>query len=61
MSPTQPGVPEQKVVLEADPVQARAIGRPAVEKPYLGLVNYTKNLRTLGFDDADLAEGAATG
>lgn len=52
-------VPEQKVVLETDPVRARAIGRPAVEKPYLGLVNYTNNLRTLGFDDADLAGGGS--
>ena len=52
-------VPEQKVVLDTDPVQARAIGRPAVAKPYLGLVNYTNNLRTLGFDDADLADGGS--
>jgi probable F420-dependent oxidoreductase len=53
-----PGVllaPEHKVVLQADPVAARAVGRPAVEKPYLGLVNYTNNLRTLGYTDADLA------
>jgi probable F420-dependent oxidoreductase len=47
--------PEQKVVLETDPDRARAIGRPAVERPYLGLVNYTSNLRSLGYDDADLA------
>lgn len=52
-------VPEQKVVLDTDPVRARTIGRPAVEKPYLGLVNYTNNLRTLGFDDADLAGGGS--
>ena len=52
-------VPEQKVVLDSDPVRARSIGRPAVEKPYLGLVNYTNNLRTLGFDDADLAGGGS--
>jgi probable F420-dependent oxidoreductase len=51
--------PEQKVVLEADPQRARAIGRPYVEKPYLGLVNYTNNLRTLGFDDDDLAGGGS--
>jgi probable F420-dependent oxidoreductase len=51
--------PEQKVVLDTDPVRARAIGRPAVEKPYLGLVNYTNNLRTLGFDDADLTGGGS--
>ena len=46
--------PEQKVVLETDPVRARATGRPAVDKPYLGLVNYTANLRRLGWSDADL-------
>lgn len=47
--------PEQKVVVDADPVRARSIGRPAVEHPYLGLSNYTSNLRTLGFTDDDLA------
>ena len=51
--------PEQKVVLETDPARARAIGRPTVEKPYLGLVNYTRNLRTLGFGDDDLAGGGS--
>lgn len=47
--------PEQKVVLETDPERARATGRPAVDKPYLGLVNYTSNLRRLGWSDSDLA------
>ncbi len=47
--------PEHKVVLETDPERARAIGRPKVDKPYLGLVNYTSNLRRLGWGDADLA------
>lgn len=51
--------PEQKVVVEADAVAARAIGRPAVEKPYLHLRNYTHNLRTLGFDDHDIADGGS--
>ena len=51
--------PEQKVVLGDDPVQARAIGRPRVEKPYLGLVNYTSNLRRLGWTDADLSDGGS--
>jgi probable F420-dependent oxidoreductase len=46
--------PEQKVVLEADPVRARAIARPRI-KPYLGLSNYVSNLRRLGFTDEDLA------
>jgi probable F420-dependent oxidoreductase len=47
--------PEQRVVLAADPVSARAIGRPSVVNPYLRLGNYTNNLRRLGYDDADLA------
>jgi probable F420-dependent oxidoreductase len=47
--------PEQRVVLVADPVAARAIGRPSVAQPYLGLTNYTSNLRRLGYDDADVA------
>jgi probable F420-dependent oxidoreductase len=46
---------EHKAVLEPDPVAARAIGRPRVRRPYLALVNYTNNLRRLGFTDADLA------
>jgi probable F420-dependent oxidoreductase len=51
--------PEHKVVLDSDATRARAIGRPAVETPYLGLVNYTNNLRSLGFDDSDLVGGAS--
>jgi probable F420-dependent oxidoreductase len=51
--------PEHKVVLEADPVRARAIGRPNVQTPYLGLVNYTSNLRRLGWSDDDLAGGGS--
>jgi probable F420-dependent oxidoreductase len=47
--------PEQRVVLREDPEEARAIGRPTVAKPYLGLVNYTNNLRRLGFSDDDLS------
>ncbi len=46
--------PEQKVVLEADPVRARAIARPRIQ-PYLGLSNYVSNLRRLGWTDEDLA------
>jgi hypothetical protein len=30
-----------------------------VEKPYLGLANYTANLRRLGWTDADLAGGGS--
>jgi probable F420-dependent oxidoreductase len=51
--------PEQKVVLEEDPERARAIGRPAVQNPYLGLVNYTANLRRLGWTDDDLSGGGS--
>jgi probable F420-dependent oxidoreductase len=47
--------PEQRVVLEADPARARAVGRPSVVKPYLGLTNYTSNLRRLGFTEQDVA------
>ena len=51
--------PEQKVVLGTDPGQARALGRSRVEKPYLGLANYTANLRRLGWSDADLSGGGS--
>jgi probable F420-dependent oxidoreductase len=47
--------PEQRVVLEADQVRARAAGRPSVVKPYLGLTNYTANLQRLGFTAQDVA------
>jgi probable F420-dependent oxidoreductase len=47
--------PEQKVVLDTDPERARAIGRERVRSPYLGLVNYTTNLRRLGWTDDDLS------
>jgi len=51
--------PEQKVVLETDPERARVIGRPRVQRPYLGLANYVSNLRRLGWTDADLAGGGS--
>jgi probable F420-dependent oxidoreductase len=47
--------PEHKVVADADPERARALGSARVRNPYLGLVNYTSNLRRLGFTDDDLA------
>src|SRR5499427_5326394 len=50
--------PEQKVVLDADPQRARAVGRSRV-RPYLGLVNYTSNLRRLGWSGDDLANGGS--
>lgn len=50
---------EHKVVIEADPQAARAIARPRVRNPYLGLVNYTTNLRRLGWTSSDLADGGS--
>jgi probable F420-dependent oxidoreductase len=51
--------PEQKAVLETDPQRARAIGRPRVQRPYLGLVNYTSNLRRLGWSEEDVRDGGS--
>ena len=51
--------PEQKVVLETDPVAARAIGRPPVDRPYLHLRNYVSSLKRLGWTDADIADGGS--
>lgn len=45
--------PEQKVLLETDPTRAREVGREACSL-YLGLPNYTNNLRRLGYGDDDL-------
>jgi probable F420-dependent oxidoreductase len=47
--------PEHKAVVDTDAARARALGRKRVTNPYLHLVNYTSNLRRLGFTDADLA------
>jgi probable F420-dependent oxidoreductase len=47
--------PEHKVVLDTDPARARALGRTRVRRPYLGLVNYTSNLRRLGWSEEDLS------
>lgn len=45
---------EQKVLLEPDPVRARAIARQAL-KIYLTAPNYRNSLKRLGFSDTDLA------
>jgi len=50
--------PEQKVVLGADPVAARSVGRPVVAR-YLGLVNYCNNLRREGWSAEDLIDGGS--
>jgi probable F420-dependent oxidoreductase len=46
--------PEHKVVLDTDPDRARALGRATV-RPHLGMVNYTSNLRRLGWSEEDLS------
>jgi len=51
--------PEHKAVLDPDPERGRALGRKRVQNPYLHLVNYTSNLRRLGFADDDLAGGGS--
>ena len=46
--------PEQAVVLDTDPTTAREVAR-AHMATYLGLPNYTNNLRRLGWSEDDLA------
>ncbi|MEU3980646.1 TIGR03620 family F420-dependent LLM class oxidoreductase [Streptomyces sp. NPDC026672] len=50
--------PEQAVVLETDPERARRVGRDYA-RFYLTLPNYLGTLRTLGFTDADFADGGS--
>lgn len=50
--------PEQMVVVETDPVEARRIARAGM-KIYLGLPNYFNNLVRLGFTEADRADGGS--
>lgn len=50
--------PEQAVVLSTDADEARAAARLHMAT-YLGLPNYTNNLRRLGWGDDDLADGGS--
>lgn len=50
--------PEQMILLETDASKARTVAR-ANMKIYLGLPNYQNNLKWLGFDDKDLADGGS--
>lgn len=50
--------PEQTVLLETDPAEARRIARGFMAT-YIGLQNYCNNLRTFGFDDSDFADGGS--
>jgi probable F420-dependent oxidoreductase len=50
--------PEVAVVVEPDPETARSIAREYA-KLYLGLQNYTSNLRKFGFTEQDIAGGGS--
>ncbi len=50
--------PEVAVVLETDPVRARELAR-GYASTYLGLPNYTQNLRTFGYGDDDIGGGGS--
>ncbi len=50
--------PEQKVLLETDPAKARAAARKHMAV-YMALPNYQNNLKTLGFDESDFADGGS--
>ena len=50
--------PEQACVLSTDPEEARTVARGHMAT-YLGLPNYTNNLRRFGWGDDDLADGGS--
>ena len=50
--------PEQMVMLETDPEVARRVARQHMAT-YIGLPNYCNNLKELGFDDSDFADGGS--
>jgi probable F420-dependent oxidoreductase len=50
--------PEQMVLRETDPTKARAVARQHMQI-YLGLPNYQNNLKWLGYEDADFADGGS--
>jgi hypothetical protein len=49
-----------KVIVDTDAVRARALAREKLAI-YWSLPNYVTNLHTLGFDDADVADGGSAG
>jgi probable F420-dependent oxidoreductase len=49
---------EVAVVLETDPAAARTLAREYASL-YLGLPNYTQNLRSFGYDDRDIEGGGS--
>ena len=58
MGPDALLAPEQMVVLETDPIEARRIARAGM-KIYLGLPNYFNNLVRLGFTEDDRTDGGS--
>ena len=58
MGPDALLVPEQMVVLQTDPTEARRIARAGMEV-YLRAPNYLNNLTRLGFDETDTSEGGS--
>ena len=58
MGPDALLAPEQMVVLETDPTEARRIARAGM-KIYLGLPNYFNNLRRIGFTEHDWENGGS--
>lgn len=51
--------PEHKAVIGGDPARSLALARRRVQLPYLSLLNYTANLRRLGWSDSDLRDGGS--
>lgn len=51
--------PEQTVVVEPDPVEARGRGRAFVDDPYLRRSNHVNNLLRHGYEEVDVANGGS--
>jgi probable F420-dependent oxidoreductase len=58
LGPSKLLLPEHAVALSTDAETARRLGRQHFEH-YVGLPNYTNNLRRLGFGDDDLSDGGS--
>jgi probable F420-dependent oxidoreductase len=58
LGPNRILAPEQAIVLETDPSKARATARRFTSF-YVGLENYRRLLKLMGFDDEDYANGGS--
>ncbi len=58
LGPNKLLAPEQMVLLETDPGEARRIARGYMAT-YIGLQNYRNNLLTLGFEESDFDNGGS--